>query len=167
MCVKFSRNVISSKDYTFKFGSKKYVALEATKKRSLEIYWIVFGYQRWTHCRRGNIRYLKIACLRCVIRIPAYALSMFSYDSQTTGDKSEITWTAISHINDWDRVNSKKKLRKIWNGPLCWNKSGPFFLLNVAAYWKSSNTKACRRYFQATLIMGGEVLISEFESGIV
>ena len=36
-----------------------------------------------------------------------------------------------------------EKLWKFWNGPLCRYKSGPFPLLNVAGYWKSSNTEAC------------------------
>ena len=49
----------------------------------------------------------------------------------------------ISHINYWDQVNFWKNLWKFWNGPLCRYKSGPFLLLNVAGYWKSSNTEAC------------------------
>ena len=36
-----------------------------------------------------------------------------------------------------------ENLWKFWNGPLCENKSGPFPLLNIAAYWQSSSTKAC------------------------
>ena len=51
----------------------------------------------------------------------------------------------ISEINYWDQVNSQKNLWKFWNGPLCRNKSGPFPLLNVAAYWKSSNTETCAK----------------------
>ena len=31
---------------------------------------------------------------------------------------------------------------QFWNGPLCRNKSGSFLLVNIAAYWKSSNTEA-------------------------
>ena len=42
-------------------------------------------------------------------------------------------------------MNSWKNLWKFWNGPLCRNKSGPFPLLNVAAYWHSSNTEACAK----------------------
>ena len=34
---------------------------------------------------------------------------------------------------------------KFWNGSLCRNKPGPFPLLNVAAYWQSSNTEACAK----------------------
>ena len=49
-------------------------------------------------------------------------------------------FVAISHINYWDQANSWKNL---WNGPLSKNKSGPFPLLNVAAYWQSTNTKIC------------------------
>ena len=43
-------------------------------------------------------------------------------------------FVTISHI---------KYVWKFWNGPLCRDKSGPFPLLNVAGYWKSSNTEAC------------------------
>ena len=39
--------------------------------------------------------------------------------------------------------NSSKNLWKLWNGPLCWNKSGPSPLLNVAVSWQSSNTETC------------------------
>ena len=39
----------------------------------------------------------------------------------------------------------KKKLWKYWSCPLCRNKSGPFLLLNVATYWKSSDTEACAK----------------------
>ena len=51
--------------------------------------------------------------------------------------------TTISHISYWDQVNTWKNLWKFWNGPLCRNKSGPFPLLNFAAYCKSNDTKAC------------------------
>ena len=51
--------------------------------------------------------------------------------------------STISHINYLDQVNSWKNLWKFWNGPVCRNKSGPSPLLNVAGYWKSSNTEAC------------------------
>ena len=51
----------------------------------------------------------------------------------------------MSHINYWDQVNSWKNLWKFLNGPLCGNKSGPFPLLNVAAYWQSSDTEACAK----------------------
>ena len=51
----------------------------------------------------------------------------------------------ISHINYWNQVNPWKNLWKFWNGPLCRNKSSPFPLLNVAAYWKSSNSEACAK----------------------
>ena len=55
----------------------------------------------------------------------------------------------ISHINYWDQVNSRKNLWTFCNGPLYRNKSGPFPLLNVAGYWKSSNTKTCaKKLFQ-------------------
>ena len=51
--------------------------------------------------------------------------------------------TTIPHMNYWDQLNSGKNFWKFWNGPLYRNKSGPSPLLNVAVYWKSSNTKAC------------------------
>ena len=51
----------------------------------------------------------------------------------------------ISHINYWNQVNSWKDLWKFWKGLLCRIKSGPFPLLDVARYWKSSNTKACTK----------------------
>ena len=51
--------------------------------------------------------------------------------------------TTILHMNYWDQLNSRKNFWKFWNGPLYRNKSGPSPLLNVAVYWKSSNTKAC------------------------
>ena len=31
------------------------------------------------------------------------------------------------------------------NGPRFTNKSGPFSLLNIAAYWQSSNSEACAK----------------------
>ena len=71
--------------------------------------------------------------------------------------------TTISHINYRDQVNSWKNLWQLCNGPLCRNKSGPF-LLNVATYWKSSNTEPCAK---TTLIIGGGGLVSEFMWGIV
>ena len=51
----------------------------------------------------------------------------------------------ISHINYWDQVNSWENFQKFWNGPLSRSKSGPSPLINVAASWKSSNTKACAK----------------------
>ena len=54
-----------------------------------------------------------------------------------------LKFVIISHINYWDQVNSWKSLRKFWNDPLWRNKAGPFSLLNIAAYCKSSNNKAC------------------------
>ena len=65
--------------------------------------------------------------------------------------KIDATWllvilkSTISHINYWDQVNSWKNLWKFWNGPLCRNKSDPFPLLIVAAYWQSSDTKPCAK----------------------
>ena len=50
---------------------------------------------------------------------------------------------SISQIIYWDQVNSSKNLWKLWNGPLCRNKSGPSLLLNVAVYWQSSDTETC------------------------
>ena len=47
----------------------------------------------------------------------------------------------ISHINYWDQLNSWKNFWKIWNGPLCRNKSGASPPLNVVVYWQGSNTK--------------------------
>ena len=44
------------------------------------------------------------------------------------------------NINYWDQVNSWKNLWK--TGPLCRNNLDPFSLLNIAAYWQSSNTEA-------------------------
>ena len=54
-------------------------------------------------------------------------------------------FVTISHINYWDQLNSWNNFWKFWNGPLCRNKLGPFPLLNVAAYWHSSNTEACAK----------------------
>ena len=73
---------------------------------------------------------------------------------------------AISHINYCDQVNSWKNLWKFGNGPLCRYKSGPFPLLNVAGYWKSSNTEACTQKLSQILanntdLLGGG-LVSEF-----
>ena len=54
-----------------------------------------------------------------------------------------------SHINYWNQVNSWKHFWKFWNGPSCRKKSGPFPLLNVAAYWQSSDSGACvKKLFQ-------------------
>ena len=80
----------------------------------------------------------------------------------------------ISHImvtSYWDQVNSWKNLWKFWNGSLCRNKSSPFSLLNVAAYWQSSNAEACAKKFSQILANnfnnGGGGLVSEFMWGIV
>ena len=51
----------------------------------------------------------------------------------------------IPHINYLDQVIYWENLCKFWNSPLCRNKSGPFPLINIAGYWKSSNTKACAK----------------------
>ena len=76
----------------------------------------------------------------------------------------------ISDINYWDQVNSWKNLWKFLNGPLCRYKSDPFHLLNVAAYWKSSNTEACAKNLSQILANnndnGGGGLASEFMWGI-
>ena len=45
-----------------------------------------------------------------------------------------------------------KNLWKFWNGLLCRNKSGPSPLLNVAAYWKTSNTEACAKKLSQILV---------------
>ena len=69
-------------------------------------------------------------------------------ENQITTDFIYITssnFVDICHINYWDQVNSWENLWKLWNGPLCWNKSGSFPLLNVTGYWKSRNTKACAK----------------------
>ena len=83
----------------------------------------------------------------------------------------KVTKPAISCVNYWDQVNSWKKLWKFWNGPLCRNKSGPFPLLNVAAYWESSNSEACAKKLSQILANNienrGEGLVSEFMWGIV
>ena len=75
-------------------------------------------------------------------------------------------FVTISHINYWDQVNSWKNLWKLLNGPLCGNKSGPFPLLNVAAYWQSSDTEACAEKLSQILAdnidNGGGGLVSEF-----
>ena len=59
------------------------------------------------------------------------------------------------------------KFMDIRNGPICKNKSGPFSLLNFAAYWKSSKTKACAKtlsqILHTTLIIGGGGSLSEFK----
>ena len=85
--------------------------------------------------------------------------------------KSQITFVTISHINYWDQVNSWKNLWKFWKGPLCRDKSGPFPLLNVAGYWKSSNTEVCAKKLSQMLANNidhrGRGLVSEFKWGIV
>ena len=60
-------------------------------------------------------------------------------------DLTSSNFVAIFHINYWDQVNSCKNLWKFWNGPLCRNKSATSSLMNVAAYWKSSNIEACAK----------------------
>ena len=71
----------------------------------------------------------------------------------------------ISHINYWGKVNFWKDLRKFWNGLLCRNKSGPFPLLNVAAYWNTSNPEDCaKKLFQ---ILVNNIAHAEFMRGIV
>ena len=52
-------------------------------------------------------------------------------------------FVTTSHINYWNQVNSWKNLRKFWNGTLCRNKSRTCPLLDVSAYWKSSNNEVC------------------------
>ena len=77
----------------------------------------------------------------------------------------------IFHTNYCDQVNSSKNFWKFWNGPLCRSKSGPFPLLNVAAYWGSSNTKACAKKLSQILVNnvdnGGGGMVSAFVWGIV
>ena len=66
-------------------------------------------------------------------------------ENQITTDFIYLTFSnfvTISHINYWHQVNSWKNLWKLWNGPLCRNKSDSFPILYVASYWKSSNTEA-------------------------
>ena len=65
------------------------------------------------------------------------------------------TFVTISHINYWDQVNSWKNLWKFWNGLLCRNKSGLLLLLNVSAYWKSSNYEACAK--KLSQILGNNI----------
>ena len=69
-------------------------------------------------------------------------------ENQITTDFIYLTFSnfvTISHINYWDQVNSWKNLWKFWNGSLCRNKSDPFPLPNVVAYWKSITTEACAK----------------------
>ena len=69
-------------------------------------------------------------------------------ENQITTDFIYLTcsnFATVSHMNYWVQVNSWKNLWKFWNGPLCRNKSGPFPLPNVAAYWKSINTEDCAK----------------------
>ena len=54
-------------------------------------------------------------------------------------------FVTICYINYWDQVNSWKNSWKFCNDLLCRNKSGPSPLLNVAGYWKSSNSEACTK----------------------
>ena len=61
-------------------------------------------------------------------------------------------FVTISYKNYWEQVNSWKILWKFWNGLLCRNKLGPFPLLNVAANWQSSNTKACAKKLSQILV---------------
>ena len=75
-----------------------------------------------------------------------------------------LNFVTISHINYWDQVNSWKNLWKFWNGPLFRNKSGPFPLLNVAAYWKSSNTEACPK--NLSQILANNIDNGERRSGL-
>ena len=78
---------------------------------------------------------------------------------------------AVSHINYWDQVNSWKIS---WNSGIvhfCRNKLGPSPLLNVAQYWKSSNTEACAKKLSQILANNIDIgvggLVSEFMLGIV
>ena len=79
--------------------------------------------------------------------------------------------STVSHISYWDQDNSWKEIWKFWNGSFCRNKSGPSPLLNVAVYWKSSNTKACAKKLSHILANNienwGRGLVSEFMWGIV
>ena len=76
-----------------------------------------------------------------------------------------------SHINYWDQVNFWKKFWKFWNDPSCRNKSAPFPLRNVVAYWKNINTEACANKLSQTLANNlhhrGWGLFSEFMWGII
>ena len=69
-------------------------------------------------------------------------------ENQLTANFIYVTFSnfvTTSHTNYLNQVNSWKNLWKFWNGPLCRYKSGPFPLLNVAVYWKSSDTEACAK----------------------
>ena len=79
-------------------------------------------------------------------------------------------FVTISHMIFWDQVNSWKNLWKFLNGPLYRNKSDLFSLLNVEAYWESSNTEVCTKELSQILandIDGGRRGLGEFMWGIV
>ena len=65
----------------------------------------------------------------------------------------------ISHRNYLDQVNSWKNLWKFWNCPLRRNKSDPSILLNVAVYWKSSNTEASAKKLS-------QILANNIDNGV-
>ena len=74
--------------------------------------------------------------------------------------------STISHINYLDQINSWKNLWKFWNGPICRNKSGSSPYSKLPDIGRVATPKLvsrnCLRYLQATLVMGGGGLVSEF-----
>ena len=77
----------------------------------------------------------------------------------------------LSHINCWDKLNSRRKFWKFWSDSLCRNKSGPSPLLNVVVYWQSSNTEACAKKLSQILANNidkrGGGSVSKFMWGVV
>ena len=70
-------------------------------------------------------------------------------------------------MNYWAQINYWKNFLKFWYEPLWRNKWSPSPLLNVAAKKLLLVPRNYLNYFQATLIMGGGGLVSEFMWGIV
>ena len=77
--------------------------------------------------------------ISCLVELFSLTLDFYLVESSYLNC---LCFSTISHINVWDQVNSWKNLWKFWNGPLCRNKSGPFPLLNIAAYLQNSNAEA-------------------------
>ena len=73
-------------------------------------------------------------------------------------------FVTISHKNYGDQVNSWKNFWKFGNVSLCRNKSAPSPLLNVAAYWQSSNTKACAKKLANTSLLP-QILANNTDNG--
>ena len=75
------------------------------------------------------------------------------YFLKIAGKLNNYLFYLYNFVKFWDNISHKllrpsqflENLQKFRNDPLYRNKSSPFLLLNVTAYWQSSNSEACAK----------------------